>query len=162
MRSDIVDVHRAVPEKEHPVRRRAGASKTVWVETREERSMSSFSLQRNAESQSFEQNYGNDPLADRESDLYRGEFVTGFVEKWHELIDWEARAKSEGQFFIDVLRARGKTSVPDAATGTGFHSIRLTEAGIDVISVDGSAAVLAKAFENGRKRVLTGDAVAAD
>ena len=114
--------------------------------------MSSFSLQDNAELQAFEQNYGDDPLADRESDLYRGEFVVGFVEKWDELVDWDVRAKSEGQFFIEVQRARGKESLLDAATGTGFHSVRLTEAGFDVISVDGSAAMLAKAFENGQKR----------
>ena len=124
--------------------------------------MSSFSLQDNAELHSFEQNYGDDPLADRETDLYRGEFVKGFVEKWDELIDWDARAKSEGQFFIDVLRARGKESVLDAATGTGFHSVRLTEAGFDVLSVDGSAAMLAKAFENGQKRGLILKTVQAD
>jgi glycine/sarcosine/dimethylglycine N-methyltransferase len=88
--------------------------------------------------------------------------VTGFVEKWDELIDWDARAKSEGQFFIDVLRASGKESVLDAATGTGFHSVRLTEAGFDVLSVDGSPAMLAKAFENGRKRGLILKTVQAD
>ena len=124
--------------------------------------MSNFSLQGNAELQSFEQSYGDDPLADRETDLYRGEFVMGFVEKWDELIDWDARAKSEGQFFIDILRAHGKESVLDIATGTGFHSVRLTEGGFDVISVDGSAAMLAKAFENGQRRGLILKTVQAD
>jgi sarcosine/dimethylglycine N-methyltransferase len=124
--------------------------------------MLNFSPQCNAELQSFEQSYGDDPLADRETDLYRGEFVMGFVEKWDELIDWDARAKSEGQFFIDILRAYGKESVLDVATGTGFHSVRLTEAGFDVISVDGSAAMLAKAFENGQKRGLILKTVQAD
>ncbi|HEX4587061.1 MAG TPA: methyltransferase domain-containing protein [Mycobacterium sp.] len=124
--------------------------------------MSSFSLQNDPELQSFEQNYSDDPLADRDSDLYRREFVKGFVEKWDELVDWDARAKSEGQFFIDLLRARGKDSVLDAATGTGFHSVRLAEAGFDAISVDGSAAMLAKAFENGRKRGLILKTVQAD
>jgi len=124
--------------------------------------MSSSSLQDDAGLQSFAQNYGDDPLAARESDLYRGEFVTGFVEKWDELIDWDARAESEGRFFIDVLRAHGKESVLDVATGTGFHSVRLTEAGFDVLSVDGSPAMLAKAFENGRKRGLILKTVQAD
>ena len=142
--------------------RSSHASGTVWVENRKETSMSSFSLQNNAKLQSFEQNYGDCPLADRESDLYRGEFVMGFVEKWDELIDWDARAKSEGQFFIDILRARGKESVLDVATGTGFHSVRLTEAGFDVISVDGSAAMLVKAFENGQRRGLILETVQAD
>jgi len=101
-----------------------------------------------------EQNYGEDPLADRDTDLYRGEYVMSFVEKWDELIDWDARAQSEGKFFIDVLRDRGKSSVLDVASGTGFHSVRLTSAGFDVTSADGSAAMLAKAFENGKKRGL--------
>ncbi len=38
------------------------------------------------------------------------------------------------------------------ATGTGFHSVRLVEAGFEVCSVDGSAEMLARAFENGRQR----------
>ncbi len=38
------------------------------------------------------------------------------------------------------------------ATGTGFHSVQLVEAGFDVVSADGSAEMLAKAFENGRRR----------
>lgn len=96
-----------------------------------------------------EQNYGNDPLADRETDLYRGEYVQDFVKRWDDLIDWNARAGSEGQFFIDVLRARNKRTVLDVACGTGFHSVRLTEAGFDVTSADGSASMLSQAFENG-------------
>jgi SAM-dependent methyltransferase len=116
----------------------------------------------NVDLRSFEQNYSEDPLADRSTDLYRREFVKGFVEKWDELIDWDARAKSEGQFFIDALRAHGVRSVLDVATGTGFHSVRLTEAGFDVTSVDGSSAMLAKAFENGRKRGHILETVQAD
>ncbi|WP_448394362.1 glycine/sarcosine N-methyltransferase [Mycolicibacterium sp. XJ879] len=119
-------------------------------------------LQDNAELVLREQSYGDDPLADRETDLYRGEYVMSFVEKWDELIDWEARAQSEGQFFIDVLRARNKQTVLDVATGTGFHSVRLTEAGFDVTSADGSAAMLAKAFENGQRRGLILKTVQAD
>jgi sarcosine/dimethylglycine N-methyltransferase len=116
----------------------------------------------NAELRSSEQQYGVDPLADRETDLYRGEYVMSFVEKWDELIDWDARAQSEGRFFIDVLHARGKESVLDVATGTGFHSVRLTEAGFDVCSADGSAAMLAKAFDNAAKRGLILKTVQAD
>ncbi|MFQ5535502.1 MAG: class I SAM-dependent methyltransferase [Sphingomonadales bacterium] len=40
----------------------------------------------------------------------------------------------------------------DVATGTGFHSVQLIEAGFEVTSVDGSPVMLAKAFENARKR----------
>ncbi|GGB59781.1 hypothetical protein GCM10011316_34790 [Roseibium aquae] len=109
-----------------------------------------------------EQAYGTDPIADRETDLYRGEYIMSFVEKWDELIDWDARADSEGQFFIDVLRARGKETVLDVATGTGFHSVRLTRNGFNVTSADGSASMLAKAFENGQKRGMILKTVQAD
>lgn len=108
------------------------------------------------------QSYGADPLSDRATGLYRAEYVKSFVEKWDELIDWDARADSEGRFFVDVLRARDKQHILDVATGTGFHSVRLTEAGFDVTSADGSAAMLAKAFENGRKRGLILRTVQAD
>lgn len=108
------------------------------------------------------QDFGEDPTAVRESDHYRGEYVRGFVDKWDELIDWEARAKSEGRFFIDVLKARGKKTVLDVATGTGFHSIQLMKAGFDVTSADGSAEMLARAFENGRQQGLLLKTVHAD
>jgi SAM-dependent methyltransferase len=109
-----------------------------------------------------EQDFGEDPTAVRESDHYRGEYVRGFVDKWDELIDWEARAKSEGRFFIDVLKARGKETVLDVATGTGFHSIQLLKAGFDVTSADGSAEMLARAFDNGREKGLVLKTVHAD
>lgn len=98
------------------------------------------------------QDYGSDPTAVRDTDKYTDEYVRGFVEKWDELIDWEQRSKSEGDFFIQILRERGVKRILDVATGTGFHSIRLLEAGFDVVSVDGSPYMLAKAFENGRRR----------
>lgn len=126
-------------------------------------SMTSLSApQANAELQLHDQMYGDDPLSDRETGLYRAEYVMSFVEKWDELIDWDARAQSEGRFFVDVLRARDKQHVLDVATGTGFHSVRLTQAGFNVTSADGSAAMLAKAFDNGRKRGLIVRTVQAD
>lgn len=109
-----------------------------------------------------EQTYTDNPLEDRDTDLYRGEYIKSFVEKWDELIDWSARAEGEGRFFMDILRARGKETVLDVACGTGFHSVRLTEAGFNVTSADGSAAMLSKAFENGRKRGLILKTVQAD
>jgi glycine/sarcosine N-methyltransferase len=95
------------------------------------------------------QDYGDDPLAVRETDKYVSEYVRSFVRKWDELIDWKQRAKSEGRFFIDVLKSRGKQSVLDVATGTGFHSVQLLKAGFEVFSADGSAEMLAEAFKNG-------------
>ena len=149
---DAVEMHQALRELGHSPRRRASAAARVEIQTK--RSTLTLGPHDNAELDAFEQNYGDNPLADRDSDLYRREFVKSFAEKWDELINWDARTKSEGSFFVDVLRARGKQSVLDTATGTGFHSVRLTQAGFDVTSVDGSAAMLAKAFENGRKRGL--------
>lgn len=40
------------------------------------------------------------------------------------------------------------------ATGTGFHSVHLLQAGFDVVSVDGSMGMLVKAFENAQCRDL--------
>lgn len=98
-----------------------------------------------------EQDFGRDPLEVRETDHYVAEYVQNFVEKWDELIDWRKRSLSEGSFFIDQLKTRGVRSVLDVATGTGFHSVRLIEAGFETVSADGSPEMLAKAFANGRR-----------
>ena len=123
---------------------------------------SNASPQGNADLIAKEQEYGTDPLKVRETGQYRSEYVKSFAEKWDELIDWDARAASEGDFFIDILRARGKHKVLDVAAGTGFHSVRLIQAGFDVTTVDGSAAMLAKAFENGKERQIILKTVQAD
>jgi len=102
--------------------------------------------------QQTDQNYGSDPTAVRDTDKYIEEYISGFVDKWDDLINWEARAESEGTFFIDQLKEHGVKHVLDAAAGTGFHSIRLLEAGFEVVTSDGSPEMLAKAFQNGRKR----------
>jgi sarcosine/dimethylglycine N-methyltransferase len=97
------------------------------------------------------QAYGDNPIAKRKTDLYKEEYVHSFVQKWDDLIDWEARASSEGDFFIRILKERGVQRILDVATGTGFHSIRLMRAGFDVTSADGSPEMLAQAFENARR-----------
>jgi glycine/sarcosine/dimethylglycine N-methyltransferase len=96
-----------------------------------------------------EQDFGDDPLDVRATDHYTAEYVSSFVEKWDELIDWRKRYESEGSFFIDQLRSRGVRKVLDVATGTGFHSVRLIEEGFEVVSVDGSPEMLVQAFNNG-------------
>lgn len=108
------------------------------------------------------QDFGGDALRVRETGHYQKEYVQSFVEKWDELIDWDARARSEGQFFIDMLKARGKEKILDVATGTGFHSVQLLNAGFDVTSADGNAEMLSKAFDNGRDRGLVLQTVHAD
>jgi SAM-dependent methyltransferase len=109
-----------------------------------------------------EQDYGENPLKARATNHYQKEYVQSFVEKWDELIDWDARADSEGKFFIDILKARGKQDILDVATGTGFHSVQLLKAGFDVTSADGNAEMLAKAFENAREQDLLLQTVHAD
>ncbi|MFK7825875.1 MAG: class I SAM-dependent methyltransferase [Oligoflexales bacterium] len=98
----------------------------------------------------------------QETDNYKAEYVHEFVEKWDSLIDWDARASSEGCFFVDLLKERGAKKVLDVATGTGFHSVKLLEEGFDVTSADGSPVMLAKAFQNARKRNLILRTVQAD
>jgi len=97
------------------------------------------------------QKFGLDPVKTRESDHYQEEYIETFVEKWDDLIDWETRAKGEGTFFIDVLKQYGAKSVLDVAAGTGFHSVSLLKAGFEVVSADGSAEMLARAFENAKR-----------
>lgn len=112
--------------------------------------------------QQTEQNYGDNPLAVRDTGHYKEEYIREFVHKWDQLIDWNARAESEGDFFIRVLKERGAKKILDVATGTGFHSIRLREAGFEVVSADGSPEMLAMAFENARQRGMILRTVQAD
>jgi SAM-dependent methyltransferase len=101
--------------------------------------------------QCIEQAFGDDPVAVRDTNHYQEEYITDFVEKWDDLIDWKSRAEGEGSFFMDVLKDLDKPQVLDVATGTGFHSVRLLRAGFDVVSADGSPEMLAKAFENAKE-----------
>ncbi len=105
-----------------------------------------------ATTQAEKQDFGQDPTAVRESDHYQHEYVSAFVDKWDDLIGWEDRTKGEGDFFLRTLAQYGCRKVLDVAAGTGFHSIRLIEAGFDVTSADGSPEMLARAFHNGRER----------
>ncbi|MEJ2170955.1 MAG: class I SAM-dependent methyltransferase [Desulfobacterales bacterium] len=98
------------------------------------------------------QSFGTNPIEVRDTDHYQDEYIKSFVNKWDDLIDWDQRWKSEGDFFIEQLKSHNVERVLDVATGTGFHSVRLLEAGFDVVSADGSPEMLARAFENGRKR----------
>ncbi|TVZ41379.1 glycine/sarcosine N-methyltransferase [Alteromonadaceae bacterium 2753L.S.0a.02] len=97
-----------------------------------------------------EQQFGVEPTKRRESDNYQSEYVQKFVERWDDLIDWEARAKSEGAFFIEQLKALRKHKILDVATGTGFHSVQLLKSGFSVTSSDGNGQMLVKAFDNAK------------
>ena len=97
------------------------------------------------------QNYGKRPTEIRKTAKYKEEYIQGFVEKWDDLIDWDARARGEGDFFMKELKNRNKHKILDVATGTGYHTVMLLKNGFDVWSADGSPNMLAKAFENGKK-----------
>jgi SAM-dependent methyltransferase len=90
----------------------------------------------------------------RQSGHYRKEYIRTFADRWDELVDWEGRAQSEGDFFIQTMHRHGVERIVDVATGTGFHSVRLLSAGFDVTSVDGSPEMLSRAFNNARQRGL--------
>lgn len=109
-------------------------------------------MKNTVEQSAVEQSFGEDPTRVRDTNHYQEEYITSFVEKWDELIDWDRRWQSEGEFFIEQLRSYGVERVLDVATGTGFHSVRLLSAGFDVVSADGSPEMLAKAFENANER----------
>ena len=96
--------------------------------------------------------FGSDPTNVRNTNHYQAEYVENFVERWDQLIDWEARAQGEGKFFIDQIKSFNKNKILDVATGTGFHSVQLLKAGFNVSSADGNAQMLVKAFENAKKR----------
>ena len=98
------------------------------------------------------QSFGDAPESVRETDHYQQEYIEDFADRWDRLIDWNARAQAEGDFFIRLLKQHGARSILDVATGTGFHSVRLLEEGFDVVSADGSPNMLAGAFRNARDR----------
>lgn len=108
------------------------------------------------------QNYGEAPTEVRSTDKYVEEYVHGFVDKWDDLIDWEARSKGEQKFFIKELKKRGKEKILDVAAGTGYHSVQLLHEGFQVWSADGSPTMLAKAFQNARRQDMLLTTIQAD
>lgn len=92
-----------------------------------------------------------EPSKIKKSDYYHKQYIEDFVDKWDDLIDWDARAKGEGDFFIRELKKRGVKKVLDVATGTGYHSVQLLKHGFEVHSADGNLNMLYKAFNNAHK-----------
>lgn len=90
----------------------------------------------------------------KSSNFYHTQYQDDFVKKWDALIDWEGRTKGEGAFFIRELKERQAEKVLDVATGTGYHSVSLLNAGFEVHSADGQQNMLTQAFHNARKQNL--------
>ena len=91
------------------------------------------------------------PPRDGREDL-DAQYVESFVDRWDDLIDWDRRQEAESGFFVEQLRRRGVRRVLDAATGTGYHSVTLIEAGFEVTSIDASPEMLRRAAVNGSRR----------
>lgn len=86
--------------------------------------------------------------------LFMQEYTNEFVNRWDELINWEKRKEAENGFFENKLAEHNVQSVLDAACGTGFHTITLTNSGFRVIGSDGSPPMLQKAEENAKRAGL--------
>ena len=86
--------------------------------------------------------------------LFRQQYTEEFVNRWDELINWEKRKEAEDGFFEKKLIEHNVKKVLDAACGTGFHTITLTNSGFGVIGSDGSPTMLQKAEENAKRSGL--------
>lgn len=73
-----------------------------------------------------------------ENEHYRKEYNQDFVSRWDDLIGWEGREESERSFFERILNVHEVKSVADVACGTGYHAIKLANAGFEVMATDGA------------------------
>ena len=87
-----------------------------------------------------------------DNEFYRDEYNPDFVSNWDDLIGWEGREAAERAFFERQLRVHECQDVADIACGTGFHSIKLAEAGFDVTATDGSENMMNQTVENAKAR----------
>lgn len=84
-------------------------------------------------------------------DQYNGDLI----DRWDALINWSQREAGEKTFFIDQLHAFGAHSVLDAAAGTGYHAIRLSQAGFDLTAVDICPDMIARTVANATAHGVT-------
>lgn len=84
-------------------------------------------------------------------DKYQEEYTEDFVSHWDDLIDWDGREEGEAGFIERILKAHGYNSVIDVACGTGFHSVGLAKAGLEVTATDGSANMIKQTETNAQE-----------
>lgn len=82
------------------------------------------------------------------NDIYKREYTTEFVSRWDRLIGWNSRAEGENGFFERLLRRHDCREVADIAAGTGFHAIRLADAGFAVTASDGAETMIRQTERN--------------
>ncbi len=109
-------------------------------------------------SKTAERSFGATPSPNH----FTEEYLESFIYKWDTVIDWGQRARNESDLFIKLLKDEGAHRVLDVTTGTGFHSVRMLEAGLEVVGADGNADILAKARRNARDRGYNLQTVRAD
>lgn len=98
-----------------------------------------------------------------QNETYRSEYNPDFVSNWDDLIGWDGREEGERAFFQRLLRVYECRSVADVACGTGFHSVKLAQAGFDVTASDGAEAMLKQTLDNAKEHgVAFADAQVAD
>ena len=90
------------------------------------------------------------------------QYPSAVAGEWDAFIDWKARGRGEGDFFVRQLRRFKCRRVLDAACGTGYDSIRLLRQGFDVVSLDGSRQMLEAAGRNARSEGVALKAVHSD
>lgn len=109
-----------------------------------------------------DQKFGNTPLKVRDTSHYRSEYTKNFVEHWDQVASWEIRDKYEKDFYCKILKQYSCIDVLDVATGTGYHSVKLSTQGFKVVSLDGCTTMLKKATANGIKNGITLDTINCD
>lgn len=90
------------------------------------------------------------------------QFSKDFASHWDELVGWEKRSDADTSFLLGLIQRFKCRSVLDVALGTGFHSIKLLEAGLRVKSVDVSQAMIQVAKKNAMLHSVELDVVCTD
>ena len=89
-------------------------------------------------------------------------YERGFASHWDELVGWKERSAADKAFLLSLLRKYDCKRILDVALGTGFHTIELMSAGLQVKSLDVSQAMIEVARTNAAKESIQLDAVRCD
>ncbi|MCB1741510.1 MAG: methyltransferase domain-containing protein [Gammaproteobacteria bacterium] len=85
------------------------------------------------------------------NETYRNEYSEDFVSNWDDLIGWDGREEGEASFFERILKAYDVEHVADIACGTGFHTVKLAQAGFSVTASDGAKTMMEQTLANVRE-----------